>query len=231
MQLRNRKDFFRVALVGILLVSHWTLYFLALQLSNVAVGMLTLFTYPVMAAILEPLFLKTRFQPIHLAFGIIGLVGVILLLPSLDFGNSIVQGAFAGLLSALVYVFRNLLLKPISSSYSALPLMFYQLLIGGLVMSPLLFWWEVELILDEWQGLILLAVITTVVGHTLFVKVLKHYSVTSVSILTTVQPVYGILMGLFFLAEVPSPRAILGGLLILLTVVLESIRNSIKSNS
>ncbi len=230
-KLRNRKDFWRITLIGVLLVSHWTTYFLALQLSSVAVGMLSLFTYTVIAAFLEPVFLKTRFEPIYILFGIMSLTGVALLMPSLDFGDSYVQGVLFGLLSAFLYVFRNLLLKPISASYSSIPLMFNQLLIGGVLLSPFLLFQNGSDIVEEWPWLLLLAIVTTAIGHTMFVKVLASFSVTSISILTAIQPVYGILMGMFFLSEVPSPKAIIGGVLILLTVVLESIRNSLKSNS
>ena len=39
---------------------HWITYFYALRLSNVAIGMLSLFTYPAITAILEPIFLRTK---------------------------------------------------------------------------------------------------------------------------------------------------------------------------
>ncbi|WP_369820285.1 EamA family transporter [Tenacibaculum sp. SG-28] len=51
---------------GILMAIHWVTYFYALKLSNVAIGMLSLFTFPVLIAFLEPLFLKVKFNPIHL---------------------------------------------------------------------------------------------------------------------------------------------------------------------
>ena len=37
---------------GVLIAIHWVTYFVALQLSSVAIGMLSLFTYPVITAIL-----------------------------------------------------------------------------------------------------------------------------------------------------------------------------------
>lgn len=58
----GRKNFYTLALGGILLGGHWVTYFYALQLSTVAIGMLSLFTYPVITALLEPLILKTSFQ-------------------------------------------------------------------------------------------------------------------------------------------------------------------------
>ncbi len=225
---RNRRDFWRILCVGVLLVSHWTTYFMALQLANIAVGMLALFTYPVLAALLEPVILRTKLQPVHLVFGILTLIGVALLVPKLDFQDHFVQGILAGLVSALIYVFRNLLLKPVATSYSPIQLMFYQLLLGGLAMSPILISVEVVDILVEWKPLVMLAIITTAVGHTMFVRALRHYTVTSLSIMTTIQPIYGIIMGVVFLSEMPSGRSMIGGAIILSTVVMEGYRNAVK---
>ena len=39
---------------------HWITYFYALKLSNVALGMLSLYTFPVITTLLEPVFLKSK---------------------------------------------------------------------------------------------------------------------------------------------------------------------------
>jgi len=41
---------------------HWITYFYALKLSNVAIGMLSLFAYPIFTALLEPFFIKVKFD-------------------------------------------------------------------------------------------------------------------------------------------------------------------------
>ena len=45
---------------GTLLTLHWVTYFFALQWSGVAVGMLSLFTFPIITVFLEPFFFKTK---------------------------------------------------------------------------------------------------------------------------------------------------------------------------
>ncbi len=42
--------------------------------------------------------------------------------------------------------------------------------------------------------------------------------------MSSVQPIYGILLGMLFLNETPDQSAVLGGGLILISVILESIR-------
>ena len=67
---------------GFLMALHWITYFFALQWSNVAIGMLSLFTYPIITVFLEPLFLPVKLQKRHLFLGILILFGIYFLVPS-----------------------------------------------------------------------------------------------------------------------------------------------------
>ena len=54
------KDFIGVYLLGLLLGIHWVAFFYSMQVSTVAVGMLSLYSYPVITILLEPLFSQRR---------------------------------------------------------------------------------------------------------------------------------------------------------------------------
>ena len=77
---------------------------------------------------------------------------------------------------------------------------------------------------SQWLPVVVLALLTTAIGHTLYVLSFKKFSITTASILGSVQPVYGILIGMLFLKEYPSLTTIVGGVLILTAVVIESVR-------
>ncbi|MDT7830327.1 DMT family transporter [Pricia sp. S334] len=218
-------DRWPVFLSGLLMAVHWLTYFHALQLSNVAIGMLSLFTYPVMTAFLEPLFLKSRFQKIHLLLGVLVLFGIYYLVPDFNFGNQNTIAIGFGLLSALCYAIRNLILKTKVDRYQGSLLMTYQMFIVGLLLLPVFFAYDLNAIGQQWMGLLGVALITTVLGHTMFINCFKHFSVTTVSILSSVQPVYGILIGALFMSEIPGWSTVLGGTLILASVVVESARS------
>ncbi|TLP81461.1 EamA/RhaT family transporter [Maribacter sp. ACAM166] len=220
----KRKDVSVIVLSGLLMCVHWVAYFYALKLSSVAIGMLSLFTYPVITAFLEPIMLGTKFQRIHLLLASLVLAGMYFLSPNLDLENSHTIAIAFGLLSALAYAIRNILLKQKVSSYNGSMLMVYQTGIVGLLLFPFLFITSFDLIVGQWQALVALAVLTTAIGHTLFLMTFKHFNITTVSILSSIQPVYGILIGAFFLSEIPKGTTIFGGILILSSVVIESIR-------
>jgi drug/metabolite transporter (DMT)-like permease len=73
--------------------------------------------------------------------------------------------------------------------------------------------------------LVLLGLLTTAVGHSLLVHSLKYFSVSTASIIASVQPIFGIIIAYFFLSEIPTWNTFWGGLLILSTVVMESVRS------
>lgn len=210
------------------MAAHWLFYFYALQWSSVAIGMLSLFTYPVITAFLEPIVLKTKFQKMHIVLGGLVLAGVYFLSPNFDMADSNTLAIFMGLISALAYALRNLILKSKIKRYQGSTLMVYQTAIIGIILIPVLFTADFEDVIGHWPGLLTLAVVTTAAGHTLFLMTFKNFSITTVSILSSVQPVYGILIGVFFLKEIPGLATIFGGILILSSVVIESFRSSKK---
>ncbi len=222
----DKKDVPVILLSGLLMGVHWVTYFYALKLSNVAIGMLSIFTYPVITAFLEPILLKTKFELMHLLLAFLVLTGMYFLSPTLDFENSYTIAIAFGVFSALAYALRNILLKKKVAKYNGSMLMTYQTAIVGVILFPFLFTVSADTIISQWKVLVALAVLTTAIGHTMFLMTFKHFNITTVSILSSVQPVYGIIIGAIFLSEIPKGTTVLGGILILSSVVIESIRSN-----
>jgi drug/metabolite transporter (DMT)-like permease len=219
--LNFKKEGFSIFLSGILMAAHWVTYFFALQWSSVAIGMLSLFTYPMITLMLEPLFFTVSYQKRHLVLGIMILTGVYLLVPSFELNNTITHGALMGILSSLCYSLRNIIMKQKISSVDGSVLMLYQMGVTLIILLPALSYFEVDSYIDKLPYLLILGVVTTAVGHTLFLTSFKKFSVSTVSIMSGIQPIYGIILGIIFLSEIPSFRSILGGVLIILTVLIE----------
>ncbi|MFS4418446.1 DMT family transporter [Maribacter sp. 2307ULW6-5] len=209
---------------GVLMGGHWVTYFYALQWSSVAIGMLSMFTYPVVTAFLEPILLKTTFQKIHLLLGALVLAGIYFLSPDFDLQDSNTLAIGIGVLSAFCYSLRNLLMKTKVAAYHGSAIMVYQTAIVAILLFPALFYVDFDRVLGQWKGILALAVLTTAIGHSLFLMTFKHFSITTVSIISSVQPVYGILIGFLFLNEIPEWSTVFGGTLILGAVVIESVR-------
>lgn len=222
---RSRKDLPTIALSALFLGAHWVTYFYSLKLSNVAIGMLSLYTFPVITALLEPLFIKSRLEAMHLFLGLLIIAGIYILSPDFDLESAQVKGILWGLFSALCYALRILILKKHAQNYHGTTLMVYQLIVLTIVMVPVMFFMDTTNISTQYPYVILLALLTTAIGHSLFVHSLKYFSASSASIISSLLPIYGIVIAYIFLGEVPTLNTFLGGSLIMITVIVEGLRS------
>tara|TARA_R110002126_G_scaffold72364_2_gene180931 strand:- start:4460 stop:5317 length:858 start_codon:yes stop_codon:yes gene_type:complete len=225
LSIHSKKDKISFLISGFFMGAHWVTYFYALKLSNVAIGMLSMFTFPVMTAFLEPFFTKQKLNKVHVFLALLVTVGVYFLVPNFSIENDEVKGILFGILSALCYALRNLITKKSVTNYNSSVIMFYQLVIVTVLLLPVLFVSDISNIETQLPLLILVALLTTAIGHTLLVNSLQYFSVSTASIIGSVQPIFGIIIAYFFIDEIPSPNVYIGGSLILLTVVIESFRS------
>lgn len=214
---------------GIFLGAHWVTYFYSLQLSNVAIGMLSLFTYPIITAFLEPILLKTQFQKVHLFLGLLVLAGIYLLNPTFDLKNGQTLAVGIGIFSALLYSLRNIILKNRVGEYNGSSLMCFQMGVIGIVLAPFFLSDRIAEVPGQFPWIVTLALLTTAIGHTLFLNCFRYFSITTISILSSIQPIYGIVLGAVFLKEFPSITTVFGGVLILSAVAIESLRTGNKN--
>ncbi len=219
-----------VLLSGVLMTIHWVTYFYALKLSSVAVGMLAMFTFPAMTTLLEPLLTDKKLEPHHLLLAALVVVGVYFLAPG-DFSleNDMFIGMLFGLGSALIYSLRNIMMKKQVKTLNGSVIMLWQVVVAVVVIVPLLFFSSALPTAEAVPYLVGLALVTTAIGHTLFLLSFKHFSISSASLLSCIQPVYGILLGVLFFQEIPTWTSVIGGVLILSAVVVEAFRTVRKN--
>jgi drug/metabolite transporter (DMT)-like permease len=213
-------------LTSILLGAHWVTYFHAMQVSSVAVGMIALYTYPLITVFLEPWFTKDKLD-IHDFFAAIAVViGIILIVPEFSWLNEISVGVFWGTISALFFSVRNLLQRYYLSDYSVKQSISIQTLIIFLILSfyilPQLS--SVEITWQQLSLLVLLGVAFTALPHTLFANSLKFLKAKSVSLIGCLQPVYGAILAYFIFDENVDWMVLIGGFIIISTAAYESIR-------
>jgi len=223
--IKSSKDYKPFFISGVLMALHWITYFYALKLSNVALGVLSLYTFPIIIALLEPLFFKVKFNPIYILLGLMVLTGLFILTPEFNIESTQVKGILFGVFSAFCFALRILILKQHVAQYNGSMLMFYQTLIITILLVPTLFFMDVSGVETQFPYLLLLAFLTTAIGHSLMLHSLKFFSASTASIISSLQPVFGIILAYFFLQEIPTINTFWGGSLILLTVVIESIRS------
>jgi drug/metabolite transporter (DMT)-like permease len=225
-RLTRPRDYLVVAILGTFLSTHWVLYFHAIQVSTVAVAIISLFTFPVITVLLEPIVFRTRVAIGDILTALAVLLGIYLMIPDGSFESGVARGAFWGVMSAFLYSARNVFQKRYLTEPSSSVVMLYQVSVGALVMLPFLpEGFGGEFGAWAWQ-LIALGVIFTALPHTLLLSSLSHLKAKTVGIVQSLQPAYGIALAALFLSEYPSLRTLAGGVVILGAAVYESIKVS-----
>lgn len=217
--LRTGKAWLGMALLGVLLAFHWVSFFLSIQLATVAVGLLTFSSFPVFVTVLEPLLFKTPWRWRDGAIAALVVLGVALVIPEYRLGSATTLGAGWGLLSGLSFALLQLLNKGYRQRYSAAAIAFYQNLfacLSLLVVTPVA---ALTLTPREFGLLLVLGVLCTALAHTLFIDSLAVLRTQIASVISSLEPVYGIALAALLLGEVPTPRTLVGGAVVLGTTV------------
>ena len=220
---KRDKKFFLLS--SLLLAFHWISYFQSIKMSGVALGMLSLFTYPIITSVLEPFFFRSRHSWFDILSSILVLVGLGLIVPEFSLANTAMQGVLLGLGSSLLYAVRNILNRRYITTYSGTTIMCYQLLLCTIILSPTLMIYPLEISTSTWGNLALLAIVTTAIAHTLFVQGLKNFTASTVSILSCLTPVYGILWAVWLTDEQLLEKTIWGGLIIVAATLAQSYKH------
>ncbi len=216
------------AVSGVLLAIHWVAFFQAIQVSTVAVGLLTFSSFPLFVTLLEPWFFRERRRWLDLCTAVLVVLGLVLIIPKFDFHNNITQGALWGVLSGLVYAVLCILNRKLLAVESVLMLTWGQHLTVSIVLLPAAIWLGVIPSLWEIFLLALLGVVCTALAHYLFIRSLSYVRAQLASVVTALESLYAIVLAIFLLGEVPSIRVLLGGIVILGAVTVATLGRHIK---
>lgn len=203
---------------GIGLTLNWTLFFYALKLTTVANAVLLTYTAPIFIALFASLFLREILERATFLSLALSMLGVALIISPFGFalGGSHLAGILCALGSAISYGLLVIASKVLLQHLPILTMMFYEDLIGVLLLSPFLFLSRLEISPTTWVLLIILGVVHTALAAFLYLSGLKDIKAQHAGVLAYFDPLSAIVFALIFLGEVPGILTLFGGLLILL---------------
>lgn len=212
--------------LGIVMGGHWITFFHSMQISSIAIGMLSLYSYPVITVLIEAFFQRQVPKISDLLAGIIVLIGLAIMLTEHwdNLQGNVSMGVFWGVLSAFLFSLRNTTQKYYFSKVPSDQLMLHQVIIIAVVLF--LFIDQPELAKFEhkdWLNLVILGVVTTAGAHTLLTLSLKRLKAKTVAMIGCVQPVFAAFVGWLILGEQVDKYVLIGGSLILSVAVYESV--------
>jgi drug/metabolite transporter (DMT)-like permease len=224
-KLNQNRHYLYLAVMGIILAIHWSTFFLSIQVSTVAIGLLTFSTFPVFVTFLEPYFFREKIRISDIAVAVVTFIGVVFVVPKFELGNNLTQGVLWGLASGFTYAILSMLNRKYVKDYSSTVIAFYEQLVAAIILLPFLFLQKPVFQPRDILLLILLGTVFTAISHSLFINGLKNVKTQTAGIISSLEPVYGIIFAAVLLSEIPTLREILGGCIILGTVFYSTIKS------
>lgn len=223
------KEFLAVGGIGVLLALHWLCFYGSIKYANVSIALICLSASGFVSAILEPLFFGRRINIKELLFGLLTIIGILLIYQTnLHFST----GFYIGVVACLLTVMVSILNKKIVDRYPPESFTLYQLTGGFIGLSilmpfynqlfPAITWVPVGL---EWIWLLVLAWLCTIFTFILYTQALKKLSAFTMNLTLTLEPVYGIILAFILYKENKdlSNTFYIGFLFILAAVFLQTL--------
>ncbi len=228
LRLQNMQEYLWMLVIGVVMGIHWVSFFHSMQVSTIAIGIVAMYTFPVMTALIEPLVEKSKYRISDFICAGAVLAGIVMIVPEFTLQNDVVMGLLWGCLAAAGLTARNIIVRKKLKHISSIVCMGYQLLITFLMLLPFISF-EYDLLADSrLLYLVLLGIFFTAIPHSLIVASLKNLRATTVGLISCMQPFYSIVIAALVIGEFPKGNVIVGGVIIIATALYESKRATKK---
>jgi len=210
------------AINGALLAFHWVAFFAAVQASTVAIALLAFASFPVFVLALECM--ERRRTP-GAAQGMTVLlvaIGLAVLVPSFEWSSDTVRGLAWGVASGLTFALLAVRNRGAVEAHGAMALALWQNAFAALWLLPWLAL-QAPAPVPTARDLVLvlvLGVACTALAHTLFIASMRRVSAHTASVVSVLEPVYGIALAAALLGERPDARTLAGAVLIVAAALL-----------
>lgn len=225
------KDYLLLFTSGAVLTVHWWSFFYAIQLGGVGVALVGFSAFPIFVLLLESWRFRQPLTALQMLTTAMVVFGLWLVAPEISWQSQVTQGLFWGIISGLLFAvlaMQNQYLVPIMGGMS---LGMWQQGMAALVCLPWL-WMSgagQSVSQDNLLYLLVLGILLTALPHTLFINCLRFIKAHTAAIITSLEPVYGIMFAWLLLAEVPAMTTLIGAFVILLAVVMVQTKAMQKS--
>lgn len=203
-------------MTGVFLLMSMVFFAKAVRLTTVANAILTVYTAPVIIALLAPVFLRERFAWQTLAALVLAIAGMGLILgpQGLAIGGKDALGiAYAGV-CAVGYAFAVLVGKRVVAVTSSLAMTFYQCAVITLILAVPVLRYPLPPSSPAWIMLGVLGVVHTALAGMIYLGGLREVKAQEAGILAYLEPLSAAVYAMIFLGEPLTLWVVAGGSLI-----------------
>lgn len=223
-----KKDLILIIISGMAMGFNWIFLFEAYKYTTVSVATLTYYFAPIIVMIVCPILLKEKMTLKQWICFIVSTLGIFLIIgiTNINISSDHFLGVIFGI-SAAVFYATVIIINKYIKSISGIHRTFIQFLAAILVLVPYVLLTSgfnlSSLELPGWISLLIVGIIHTGITYCLYFTSLKNLNGQTVSILSYIDPLVAIIVS-FMLKETMTTFQIIGGVLIIVSTVLNEIK-------
>jgi len=201
-----------------------TLYMTSLRYTAAATAVLLNNTAVVYVALLSPWMLKEvrpRLTWVSLALALLGMV-FITDPANIDFHSDSWLGILAALATGVTYAFAMLFSRLLGGRVSGVTQSWWSIGIAALIAAPFALGAPLVAVRANWYWLLALGTLALSIPYFLYFQGLKRVNAQIVSMVGLLEPVCGVLIGMFLFQEIPNALGFLGIGMIFASILLIS---------
>ncbi len=225
-ELRLKENKQHIFLLGILQAGTMLSYFISVRYTTVAIAALLLYTAPIYVTLLSPLLLKEPVTRRSLSALVLSLSGVILIIQPgavfQDMDSMYAIGLLCGLIAGLLYACMILTSRYLKGYYTGTAQAAWAILITLVIFLPYSTAISSGVLLDNLHLLILLGLLPTAAGLTLYFSGLAHVRAQNASIIALLEPASAVVLAAIILSQPITLTIVVGGGLILVGALVVS---------
>lgn len=225
---KSRSTILKMSGVGLLVASHWILFFASIKESTVSIALVMVATTPMFVGLIEPIVFKRKLDWKEIFVSAIVIVGISTIFKiSGEYYLGMILGLASALLAGLFATFNGILVK----TYDASNISMIELLSASLGITLLLACTggiNSDLFIlssSDWLLISILAVVATSFAFIASTSVMKVLTPFTTAIAINLEPVYAIILAVVFFGdeEVMGVEFYLGASLIIGAVIINTL--------
>ncbi|NVK23192.1 MAG: EamA family transporter [Kangiellaceae bacterium] len=215
----KRENWGIIFLLGLVFAVHWLTYFYSIQLSTASIAAIGVSTFGAHLLLLGWFVHKQPPHWIEILCVFMAFVGVYIVLPDFDVSQDMTIGLILGVISGFLYALLPLMhqkYRHINGQRRTFGQFFVALLIFSLGLPKV----DFDIPRDAWIGLFLLATFSTLIAHSLWIKVTTELNHVLTSIIYYLYVPIAMSFSFFFLnEEVTFNKALGAGVIIVANII------------
>ena len=222
----NKKDFWGIIGVGVLVTFHWLFFFEAIKVSTVSVAVVCLATSSLFSALIEPIFFKRKILFYEVILGVIVLGSLAYVLGT---DSKYILGYFYGIMAALFGTVFTLFNAKYIKKVDAAKITMIEMLTGVIIVSLIFVFqgnysiFNNTISLPDFSYLIILGIVCTALVFVWMTEIMRHISPYSLIMAVNLEPIYSIILALIIFgdSELMSTSFYIGSAIIIGVVFLD----------